>query len=148
MREAQISHGSCLFNDALLTPVFCISNNTTELHSLVLKALGRKWAWRALRLDYQHVIIESTGGSYEHFCKDVSKHDNSQWLLLINLIRRGVPLVSARLYLLYCRKDTTQRPRPGWKDNINMNHRAIICVGVNWIHLLQDRENWWLLKTK
>jgi hypothetical protein len=40
------------------------------------------------------------------------------------------------------------RPNPGWKDNINMNHRAIRWEDVKWIHLLQDRDNWWLLKTR
>lgn len=53
-----------LFNDALLAAVFCISNNTTELRSVALKALRRKWSWRALRLGHQHVIIKSIGGPY------------------------------------------------------------------------------------
>jgi hypothetical protein len=34
------------------------------------------------------------------FCKDVSKHDNSRWALLISLNGKGVALVSARLCLL------------------------------------------------
>jgi hypothetical protein len=34
------------------------------------------------------------------------------------------------------------RPRRRWVDNIKMNLREIGWVGVNWIDLAQDRDQW------
>jgi hypothetical protein len=34
------------------------------------------------------------------------------------------------------------RPGRGWKDNIKMDLREIRSEGVNWIHLVQDRDQW------
>jgi hypothetical protein len=34
-------------------------------------------------------------------------------------------------------------PRRRWEDNIRMNLREIGWEGVDWIHLAQDREQWW-----
>jgi hypothetical protein len=34
------------------------------------------------------------------------------------------------------------RPRRRWEDGIKMDLREIGWVGVEWIHLAQDRDNW------
>jgi hypothetical protein len=38
-----------------------------------------------------------------------------------------------------------ERPRHRCEDNIKMNIRTIGWSGVNWIHLAQDRNQWWTL---
>jgi len=42
-------------------------------------------------------------------------------------------------------KRSLGRPMHRWKDNIRMNLREIGCEGVDWMHLAQDREQWWAL---
>jgi len=37
------------------------------------------------------------------------------------------------------------RPRHRWKDNIIMDLREIGWECVNWMHLAEDREQWWAL---
>jgi hypothetical protein len=37
------------------------------------------------------------------------------------------------------------RPRSGWEDNIKMDLREIGLESVDWIHLAQDRDQWWAL---
>jgi hypothetical protein len=37
------------------------------------------------------------------------------------------------------------RPRNRWEDNIGMDLRDIGWEGVDWIHLAQDRDQWWFL---
>jgi hypothetical protein len=34
------------------------------------------------------------------------------------------------------------RPRLGWVDNINMDLREIVWVGIDWINLSQNRDQW------
>jgi hypothetical protein len=34
------------------------------------------------------------------------------------------------------------RPRRRWKDNIQMELREICLEGVDWFHLVQDRDRW------
>jgi hypothetical protein len=34
------------------------------------------------------------------------------------------------------------RPRRRWKD-VKLDIREIGCEGVDWIHLAQDRNQWW-----
>jgi hypothetical protein len=34
------------------------------------------------------------------------------------------------------------RPRSRWEDNIKIDLKEIGYVGVDWIHLAQDREQW------
>jgi hypothetical protein len=34
------------------------------------------------------------------------------------------------------------RPTHRWEDNIRMDLREIVCEGVYWIHLAQDRDQW------
>jgi hypothetical protein len=34
------------------------------------------------------------------------------------------------------------RPRRRWVDNIKMDLREIGCVGMDWIDLAQDRDQW------
>jgi hypothetical protein len=40
---------------------------------------------------------------------------------------------------------TFGRHRCRWEDNIRMDRREIWRVHVNWIHLAQDRDQWWAL---
>jgi hypothetical protein len=37
------------------------------------------------------------------------------------------------------------RLRCRWEDNIAMDIREIGCGGVAWVHLVQDRNQWWTL---
>ena len=34
------------------------------------------------------------------------------------------------------------RPRPGWEKNIKMDHRKVVCVGMDWIDLAKERDRW------
>jgi hypothetical protein len=43
------------------------------------------------------------------------------------------------------RKETSLRPRHKWEDGIRMDLREIVWGGVEWIHLAQDRDGWWVL---
>jgi len=37
------------------------------------------------------------------------------------------------------------RRRRRWEDNIRMDLMEIVWEGVDWIHLAQDRDQWWVL---
>jgi hypothetical protein len=37
------------------------------------------------------------------------------------------------------------RPRRRWEYNIRMDLREIGWEAVGWVHLAQDREQWWVL---
>jgi hypothetical protein len=37
------------------------------------------------------------------------------------------------------------RRRRRWEDNIRMDLRELGCEDVDWIHLAQDRDQWWAL---
>jgi hypothetical protein len=37
------------------------------------------------------------------------------------------------------------RPKCSWEDNIRINLREAWWEGVYWIHLAQDRDQWWAL---
>jgi hypothetical protein len=39
-------------------------------------------------------------------------------------------------------KRPLRRPRRRWVNNIDVDLREIIWVGMNWIHLAQDRGQW------
>jgi hypothetical protein len=41
------------------------------------------------------------------------------------------------------RKRPLGRPRLRWEDNIRMDLREIVRGGVDWMHLVQDRDQWW-----
>jgi len=40
------------------------------------------------------------------------------------------------------------RPRPRWKDNIEMDLREIGIDGANWIRLAQDSVQWQIFVTR
>jgi hypothetical protein len=40
-------------------------------------------------------------------------------------------------------KRSLGRPRRKWEENIRMDLREIGREGVDWIHLAQDRDQWW-----
>jgi hypothetical protein len=42
-------------------------------------------------------------------------------------------------------KRPLERPRHRWEDGIKMDLTEIGLGGVEWIHLAQDRECWWVL---
>jgi hypothetical protein len=35
------------------------------------------------------------------------------------------------------------RPKYRWEDDIRMDIREVGWEGVDWIHLAQDRDQWW-----
>jgi hypothetical protein len=34
------------------------------------------------------------------------------------------------------------RPRRRWEDNIKMDLQAVVCGGMDWIELAEDRDRW------
>jgi hypothetical protein len=34
------------------------------------------------------------------------------------------------------------RPRLRWEDKIKMDLQEVVCGGMNWIELAQDRDSW------
>jgi hypothetical protein len=42
-------------------------------------------------------------------------------------------------------KKQLRRPTCRWEDNITMDLREIEWEGVDWMHLVQDRDQWWVL---
>jgi hypothetical protein len=40
------------------------------------------------------------------------------------------------------------RPRHGWEDNIKMDLRDVGWIGMDWIYLAQDRDQWRALVDK
>jgi hypothetical protein len=39
-------------------------------------------------------------------------------------------------------KRPLERPRPRWEDNIKMDLKEVGREGMDWIELVQDRDNW------
>ena len=37
------------------------------------------------------------------------------------------------------------RPRRRWEDNNKMGLQEVVCGGMDWIELAQDRDRWWAL---
>jgi hypothetical protein len=37
------------------------------------------------------------------------------------------------------------RPRRRWEDNVRMNLKEIRWKDVDWMHLAQNRDQWWTL---
>jgi hypothetical protein len=50
-------------------------------------------------------------------------------------------------YRILARKPEGERPlgrhRRRWEDNIRMDLREVRWEGMDWIHLAQDRDQWW-----
>jgi hypothetical protein len=38
-----------------------------------------------------------------------------------------------------------ERPRHRWEDNIKMYFQEVVCRGMDWIGLGQERDMWWAL---
>jgi len=34
------------------------------------------------------------------------------------------------------------RPRRRWDDNVKMDFQEVVCGGMDWIQLAQDRDRW------
>jgi hypothetical protein len=49
--------------------------------------------------------------------------------------------------LVECKKERelVRRPRHRWVDNIWMDIGDVVCSGMDWIGLAQDRDHWGLL---
>jgi hypothetical protein len=41
-------------------------------------------------------------------------------------------------------KRSLGRPRRRWEDNTRMDLRRMGLEGVDWMHLAQDRDQWWV----
>jgi hypothetical protein len=52
-------------------------------------------------------------------------------------------------YKMFVGKPEGKRPlgklRCSWEDNIRMDLREIMWKAVDWMHLVQDRDQWWAL---
>jgi hypothetical protein len=42
-------------------------------------------------------------------------------------------------------KEPLGRPRRRWEDNIKMDLREVGWEDVDWMHVAQDRDQWWAL---
>jgi len=42
-------------------------------------------------------------------------------------------------------KRPLRRPRHRWEDNIKTDFQKVVCRGMEWIELAQDRDRWWAL---
>jgi hypothetical protein len=42
-------------------------------------------------------------------------------------------------------KTTLGRPEGRWDDNIRIDFRDTALEGVDWMHLTEDRDQWWAL---
>jgi hypothetical protein len=42
-------------------------------------------------------------------------------------------------------KELLEKPRARWKDNIKIDLQEVVCDGMDWIELAQDRNSWWAL---
>jgi hypothetical protein len=42
-------------------------------------------------------------------------------------------------------RNAFKRPRNRWEHNIRMGLREIVWEVVDWIHLAQERDQWWAL---
>jgi hypothetical protein len=40
-------------------------------------------------------------------------------------------------------KRPLRRPGRRWENNIRMHLRGTVCEGVDWLHLVQGRVQWW-----
>jgi hypothetical protein len=36
-------------------------------------------------------------------------------------------------------------PGHGWEDNVKVDLNKIVCKGMDWINLAQDKDSWWVL---
>jgi len=43
------------------------------------------------------------------------------------------------------RKRPLGKPSCRWKDNMSMDLREIVWDGEDWMHVSQDRDQWWAL---
>jgi hypothetical protein len=57
--------------------------------------------------------------------------------------------VGREVYRVFVGKPEGKKPfgtsRHRWEDEIRMDLREVGCVGVEWIHLAGDRDQWWAL---
>jgi hypothetical protein len=42
-------------------------------------------------------------------------------------------------------KSPLGRLRRRWEDNIKIDLQEVVCGGIDWIELAQDRDRWWAL---
>jgi hypothetical protein len=63
-----------------------------------------------------------------------------------HIVRRGKKRNSYSIFIGKRQgKRPLGRPRSRWEDNIRMDLREITWEGVDWMHLAQDRDQWWSL---
>jgi hypothetical protein len=46
-----------------------------------------------------------------------------------------------KYWLESLKEEATRKPRRRWDDNIKMHVREILFGGVDWIHVVQDRDS-------
>jgi hypothetical protein len=73
------------------------------------------------------MVIKSRGMRWRGHVACMGKIRNAYYILVVNL--KGMTPLG--------------RPQHRWEDNIRMKLREIGCGDVDWMHLSQDRDQWW-----
>jgi hypothetical protein len=72
-----------------------------------------------------------------------SKFPKTSDIIKWTLVKTYVSLWShIKTITLLVRLDPNRRPRNTWEDNIKMDRGEIGWVGMNWIDLARDRDQW------
>jgi len=52
------------------------------------------------------------------------------------------------IYKILAGKLKVKKKKITWKDNIKMDLKKMKCKGIDWIHLAQNRMQWWTVMNK
>jgi hypothetical protein len=93
---------------------------------------------------------EVVGGWRSLYNEELHNFYTSTYIISVTILRRmkwvaHVPLMEkmSNIYNILVGKKPLGRPRRKWEDNIRMDLTGTGSIGVDWLHLSQDRDQWW-----